>query len=342
MNPLLRRWIRLAVAAATAGSVVLTAPLPAHADPDPDQQIVGGTVADWADYPYLVRLDGCSASLISPTKVLTAQHCVAGRTVPPQATFSNGVTVPTQVYSTMPGYVEDSPGYDLAVLSVPAWATAGVPYVPQVGSPWRPGNYQPGVEATLAGFGLPSPDSDPTEFGTLRAIDTPIRSDDAMDDIYNPWYGPDWWISRLMIGAGGSAHTTCYGDSGTALTVNQDGNRIVQVGVHSFGLDCTAAAALMELSGPQLAWLASMVPSVQDGWGPCTAPNGQPGRPDVRWGQGIPEGGSSENGRPWSIRCVVPQPMPPPPVPDPEDDPPPPRDCPPRFEQSARPCPKPR
>ncbi|WP_204039178.1 trypsin-like serine protease, partial [Acrocarpospora phusangensis] len=267
MKSLLRRWIRLAVAGAAAGAVVLMAPNPAQA-------VRGGTLSEWSAYPYMVRLDGCSGTLITRTAVLTSQYCALRSPGPRMATFSNGVTVAATVYSTMPGYATDAVSYDLAVLSVPASATAGVPVMPQVGSPWRTENYQPGVQSTLVGFGASAHNA--SDFGTLRAIDTPIRSDDAMDEIFfrvTPWPWPwadDVWIPRLLIGAGGTARSMCDGDEGGPMMVAQGDGRLVQVGVYSFGLNCQDAAAFTELSGANLAWLASMVPSVQFGWGPCT------------------------------------------------------------------------
>ncbi|WP_204044559.1 S1 family peptidase [Acrocarpospora phusangensis] len=354
MRLLLERGIRLAIAGATVGALILMAPNSAHAVladpiPDPEQSIIGGTVSDWAAYPYIVKLsNGCTATLIAPTSVLTAQHCVVGHG-PLSAYFSNGRSAPAPAYSTMPGFNPDSPWrYDLAILSVPSAETVGVPIV-QVGSPWRTDIYRPGVMATIAGIGANRGDG--TGGGILRAADVPILSDDAMDDVYNPWYWFDYWIEHLMIGAGGSARSICYGDSGGPLLVwDHARGRVVQVGVTSWTTEgCNTPAAFMELAGPNLAWLASMQPSVRSGWGSCTAPDGQPGVSDVGWGQTYP-GGPSENGIQWRLRCIAQPtgPLPPAPVPDPEDNPPPPPGCypdlaaglKPDLEPSARHCPR--
>ncbi|WP_204046484.1 S1 family peptidase, partial [Acrocarpospora phusangensis] len=263
----------MTLTAVLAAILTTTSPVQAFSpspNPSPEESIVGGTEANWAHYPYMVRLSsGCTATLISRTAILTAQHCVTNP--PAYAYLSNGRTVPVTVYSTMPGYDgrHASIRYDLAVLSVNAADTVGVPIV-QVGSPWRTQTYRPGVMSTIAGWGATAPDGSGS--GVLRAADVPIISDDDMDDVYNPWWWFDGWIEHLMIGAGGSARAACFGDSGGPLMIwDPQYGRVVQVGVTSWGdANCSKPVAYMELAGPNLAWLASMVPSVQFGWGPCT------------------------------------------------------------------------
>jgi hypothetical protein len=43
-------------------------------------------------------------------------------------------------------------------------------------------------------------------------------------------------------------------------------------------------AGFAEIGGPQLAWIATRVPSVMDGWGPCVSPSGAPGHPAAAYG----------------------------------------------------------
>jgi secreted trypsin-like serine protease len=99
-----------------------------------------------------------------------------------------------------------------------------------------------------------------------------------MDDIYNAWYWFDHWNERLMIGAGWTNHTVCRGDSGGPLTVDRNGVTVL-VGVVSFGdahwyngvPSCDQPGAYAELSGAQLAWVATTVPGVAARWGACEA-----------------------------------------------------------------------
>src|SRR5262245_33286429 len=123
-----------------------------------------------------------------------------------------------------------------------------------------------------------------TESPELRDLHTVLRSDGDMDDVYNWVVGFDHWDETLMISAGFTNHTVCNGDSGGPLTVNRNG-RIVQVGVASFGdtwwANCDEPGGYVELDGPQLAWLASVVPSIMTRRGPCTTSTGAAGDPYV-------------------------------------------------------------
>jgi hypothetical protein len=141
----------------------------------------------------------------------------------------------------------------------------------------------------------------------LHVADTVLRSDSYMDDIFNPWYWFDDWLEPLMIGAGSDDQSVCHGDSGSPLVVNHNG-RTVQVGVASFiqdGDTCRGAAGFAEVAGPQLAWIASQVPSVMDRWGGCVSPTGAPGRPSAAYGTFVP-GFKWDGPFPWHIWCEAP------------------------------------
>ena len=156
----------------------------------------------------------------------------------------------------------------------------------QVGSPFDRSVYAAGTEVFVVGRGFNTPTAE-TSTLALRDLHTVLRSDGDMDDFYNHTLGLDYWQNTLMIGAGFTNKTICHGDSGGPLTVNRNG-RIIQVGVASFtdtsGTHCDAPGAFMELDGPQLAWIASVVPSIMAGWGPCTTSTGEPGDPYALYG----------------------------------------------------------
>ena len=99
-----------------------------------------------------------------------------------------------------------------------------------------------------------------------------------------------------MIGAGTATATTCTYDDGAPALVQRAGNW-VQVGVASFSAaGCDRPGGFAELTGAQLAWVASRVPAVLAGWGPCTTPAGNHGRRrgDVH-GQRVPRRPAGRN-----------------------------------------------
>jgi hypothetical protein len=68
--------------------------------------------------------------------------------------------------------------------------------------------------------------------------------------------------------------------------------RPVQIGVAGFtegGDGCSDPGGFMELSGAQLAWVASEIPDVVTSWGAYTTPTGSPGQPSATYsGTAIP------------------------------------------------------
>jgi hypothetical protein len=188
-------------------------------------------------------------------------------------------------------------------LHVSSTATSGIAPL-RVGSPNDAGAYAPDTPATVIGQGFTTPDGNLPL--TPMQLDTVLRSDDFMDDLYNPWYWFDHWPQYYAIGAGSMNHTVCEGDSGGPLTVVRNGVR-VQVGVASF-VDtwpdhCTKPGGFAELRNAQLAWVASKVPSVKTAWGSCTTTNGSPGQWYAFYQSWYSAGAPMDGPYYWNIYC---------------------------------------
>jgi trypsin len=324
------RWRRMRNAALIfAGTVGLLASSGAVAG-----AIIGGEKVEPSQYPYFVKVlairsDGaeqCGGTVIADATILTAAHCVDHGAAP------SGITV--YVFDQQPETAigltvhplwdgDPSDGHDLAIVRLEPFATTGVTPV-QVGAPWDPIVYSTGMPATMVGHGSTTPDGHSTV--DLRALNTSIRSDSDMDDVFNRWWTPDYWTSNLMIGAGNSDHTACTGDSGGPLVVFRS-TKWVLVGVASFvwpwPTNCSEAAGFAEIAGPQLAWIASEVPQIVPGWNGCISPTGYSGESISSYRTYSSPYAQSDGPYYWAISCVSYEPQPPTSTPPPP--PPPPR-----------------
>lgn len=279
----------------------------------PARAIIGGTPTEVSAHPYCVRVftDGspCGGSMIDRGVILTAAHCVDSvdgdvSRIEVLAAFEYGFRTATSVQIHPLWNGSSSDGHDLAIVRVSPVGLAGVPVV-RVGAPADPGAYAAGTPATAIGQGRTSPSSG-AHPPTPHALDTILRSDDDMEDFYDPWYGPDNWPQWFAIGAGTIDHTICEGDSGGPLTVIRNNARI-QVGVASF-VDtwpdhCHKPGGFAELAGPQLAWVASKVPTIPTSWGSCFTSSGSPGRWYAIYQSAFSAGAARDGQFYWNVWC---------------------------------------
>jgi hypothetical protein len=68
---------------------------------------------------------------------------------------------------------------------------------------------------------------------------------------------------------------------------------------------CNEPGVFDELSGPQLAWVASVVPDVAKQWDGCTTASGAPGHFEASYGTGPLFGPNRDVGWYWRLRCVA-------------------------------------
>ncbi|MEU6575333.1 trypsin-like serine protease [Streptomyces sp. NPDC046805] len=236
-----------------------------------DPKVIGGTETTITSAPWMAQLwyyddrgtadesDDlgffCGGSVVSPTKILTAAHCVKGYDWNANGAIVTGTSqLPTTDSSgntdlhggtvtgvlrqwNHPSYSATTINNDIAVLTLGAPVKATPIRMTTAGDT---ASYAAGTSATLYGWGRTSSTSqDISE--TLKTATLPIQSDATCSG----YYGTDFTAGHMVCAGdpatGSDAGTTsaCNGDSGGPLVV---GGRIV--GVVSWGVeDCVEKGA---------------------------------------------------------------------------------------------------
>ncbi|GAA3780143.1 S1 family peptidase [Streptomyces phyllanthi] len=229
-----------AATAAAATAALLSAPA-AVAAPQP---IVGGTTTTASAYPYVMQITNasqsqfCGGTLVSPTKVITAAHCMVGRTtgntrVVGGRTYRNGTNGTVATVSRIwihPNYNSSNMTSDVAVITLGTsmpYTTA--PYV----TASQTGVYAAGTTARILGWGTTS--SGGSSSNQLRTATVPIVADSVCGSSSS--YGSEY-IASSMVCAGYTSGgvDTCQGDSGGPLMIGG-----VLAGITSWGYGCADA-----------------------------------------------------------------------------------------------------
>ncbi|MEV5730802.1 MULTISPECIES: S1 family peptidase [Streptomyces] len=234
-----RRTAVAIAATAAAAATALTAAPSAVAAPQP---IVGGTTTTTSSYPFMMQITDasqnqfCGGTLVSPTKVVTAAHCMVGESpsgvrVVGGRTYLNGTNGTVARVSKIwihPNYTTATRGEDVAVLTL----STAMPYTTaKYVSSTDTSVYAAGTTARVLGWGTTS--SGGSSSNQLRTATVPIVSDTSCGGSY----GSDY-VKSEMVCAGYSSGgvDTCQGDSGGPLLVGG-----VLAGITSWGEGCAQA-----------------------------------------------------------------------------------------------------
>jgi len=237
MAKTLHRLIVSVVASALA-SIFFTAPA-ANADVSP--MIVGGTRASTADYPWVVMLTTtansqfCGGTLVKANKVVTAAHCVKGRSAASTRVVHGrddkqstaGTTAGVTKIWVHPSYTTATAGYDVAVLTLDRnISSATLP----LATPADTALYAAGNSALILGWGTTSSGGSASRY--LLKANVPLTSDATCKSAYSQYSN----TSMVCAGFPQGGVDTCQGDSGGPLVF---GGKLI--GDTSWGQGCAAA-----------------------------------------------------------------------------------------------------
>ncbi|HET6172383.1 MAG TPA: serine protease [Gaiellales bacterium] len=217
--------------------VALVLPAPAYA-------VVGGVNVQSGHYPFVVAIGNaegsdCGGTLIAPSVVLTAAHCVAANAAEPAKlrvlvgteAISTGHSVAVSSVSLHPLFRTDTMRYDAALLFLEQPVTGVRTIAMADSSPLE------GATVSAAGWGeidehaVALPDHLRRVVLTVRAKAACARGNKIPGGYYTP----------SMMCAGNPGRDTCAGDSGGPLVATSHGHTTI-VGITSFGFGCARSA----------------------------------------------------------------------------------------------------
>ncbi|HEV7648081.1 MAG TPA: serine protease [Actinophytocola sp.] len=244
-----------------AGMIAAGAAALGSSQANADEEIVGGNRASIADHSYVVFLttaDGfqyCGGTLVDDDKVVTAAHCAIGRKPADVMVVGGredkesdaGTTSAVSEIWVHPDFADVRTGADVAVL------TLEQPMRYETIDPAGKDDtdlYEPGVVATILGWGRVAADGDASRF--LLKADVPLIADASCQQSYPAFKA----AAMACAGVTEGGVDTCQGDSGGPLIV--DGKL---AGITSWGEGCavpgkpgvyTRVAAYADVLGEQI------------------------------------------------------------------------------------------
>ncbi|MBQ1445494.1 MAG: serine protease [Renibacterium sp.] len=243
----MRKSVKAALFGMIALGLVFTGTSTAGAASTPSPRIVGGDTASISDYPAIVAVNKanggnwCGGTLLAANKVLTAAHCVDGKTPSffsvngGSANRTGGPNSSTVKSIWMaPDYNGSTFENDYAVLTLNTNFSGPVATLET-----NPAVYAAGTNATVLGWGTTASGSSNYQ-SKLRKVDVPITSDSACASAYPQGSSKGTYYNDSMVCAGFAqgGKDSCQADSGGPLVIN---GRLV--GVVSWGYGCAGKNA---------------------------------------------------------------------------------------------------
>lgn len=237
----MRRSRLTSLIAAAGAALVLTSTA------TPSNAIVGGGLASSGEYPWMAAVylgspssgQYCGGTLVKPTVVITAAHCILGLPAPHVTGVllgrltlngTGGEQIPIAGFVIHPLWNAANNTYDIAAVKLQRAST-------QTPLPWAvPGQealWAPGVTATVTGWGATSEGGNGSN--ALKEATVPVVSDTQCD----AWYGGAITPSQhVCAGYQQGGTDTCQGDSGGPMMVRDTNNNFLLAGITSWGDGC--------------------------------------------------------------------------------------------------------